>query len=108
MMTENVVYLLGAGFSYPLGLPVMGNFLEKSKDMYFEDKGGYQHFEEIFKKIREMNVSKTYYDTDLTNIEEILSFLEMEQHLGDDSLEHSFTRYIIDVINHFTPDQEEP
>ena len=92
MMTENVVYLLGAGFFYPLGLPVMGNFLEKSKDMYFEDKGGYQHFEEVFEKIREMHVSKTYYDTDLTNIEEILSILEMEQHLGDKSSKQSFCR----------------
>jgi len=34
---EKVVYLLGAGFSAPLGLPVMSNFLEKSKDIYFAD-----------------------------------------------------------------------
>ena len=28
---EKVVYLLGAGFSAPLGIPVMGNFLTRSK-----------------------------------------------------------------------------
>ena len=31
---ENVVYILGAGFSAQFGLPLMNNFLEKSKDMY--------------------------------------------------------------------------
>lgn len=31
---ENVVYILGAGFSAQFGLPIMSNFLEKSKDMY--------------------------------------------------------------------------
>jgi hypothetical protein len=29
---EKVTYILGAGFSAPLGLPVMGDFLLKSKD----------------------------------------------------------------------------
>lgn len=31
---ENVVYILGAGFPAQFGLPIMSNFLEKSKDMY--------------------------------------------------------------------------
>jgi hypothetical protein len=31
---DRVVYLLGAGFSAPLGLPVMSNFLMKSKDLF--------------------------------------------------------------------------
>jgi hypothetical protein len=30
---EKVVYLLGAGFSAPLGLPVMSNFLIKAKQV---------------------------------------------------------------------------
>ena len=40
---ERVVYLLGAGFSAPLGLPVMSNFLEKSKYMYFEESENEEH-----------------------------------------------------------------
>ena len=34
LANEKVVYILGAGFSAQFGLPVMSNFLEKSKDMY--------------------------------------------------------------------------
>ena len=38
---EKVVYILGAGFSAQFGLPVMSNFLEKSKDMYaIRNSGG--------------------------------------------------------------------
>ena len=33
-VTDRGVYIVGAGFSAPLGLPVMSNFLMKSKDMY--------------------------------------------------------------------------
>jgi hypothetical protein len=34
---KNVVYVLGAGFSAYAGLPVMSNFIEKAKDIYFSD-----------------------------------------------------------------------
>lgn len=43
-MPEKVVYILGAGFSAPLGLPVMSNFLVKSKDLYFSDTEKYKRF----------------------------------------------------------------
>jgi hypothetical protein len=48
---NNVVYLLGAGFSAPLGLPVMSNFLDRSKDMYFADNATYAHFLPVFETI---------------------------------------------------------
>jgi len=50
---ENVFYILGAGFSAPLSLPVMSNFLMKSKDMYFSDPERLQHFQEIFNIIKD-------------------------------------------------------
>jgi len=31
---ERVVYILGAGFSAPLGLPVMNDLMIKAKDLY--------------------------------------------------------------------------
>ena len=31
---DNIVYFLGAGFSAPLGVPTMRNFIVKSKDMF--------------------------------------------------------------------------
>ena len=45
---EKVVYLLGAGFSAPIGIPVMRNFLTKSRDLYYSDQSKFAHFQEIF------------------------------------------------------------
>jgi len=103
---ERVVYLLGAGFSAPLGLPVISNFLMKSKDMYSEDSNRYNHFETVFDKIREISVCKNYYESDLFNIEEILSILEIDKYTGAGDSAVSFQRYIKDVIKHYTPDLE--
>lgn len=100
---EKIVYLLGAGFSAPLGLPLASNFLEKSKDLYFHDTKKYSHFEQVFKKIDEMHKSKTYYQTDLLNIEEILSILEMQSQVDSQIERKVFADYIIDVINYYTP-----
>lgn len=100
---DKVVYFLGAGFSAPLGLPVMSNFLIKSKDMYFSNPELYSHFKDVFDTINEMAVSKNYFKTDLFNIEEILSILEMRQRLGVGDLKDSFLRYLTDVVMHFTP-----
>ena len=103
---ERVVYLLGAGFSAPLGLPVMSNFFTKSKDMYYENPSRYPHFKSVFDTIQEMSVIKNYYSTDLFNIEEILSILEMGEYLQGSQLKENFLKYIIDVINHSTPSIE--
>ncbi|HEX2982138.1 MAG TPA: hypothetical protein VHO28_01205, partial [Ignavibacteriales bacterium] len=67
---ERITYLLGAGFSAPLGLPVMSNFIEKSKNLYYCDREKYKHFQNILNSIWELNTIEKYYDTDLTNIEE--------------------------------------
>ena len=45
---ENIVYFLGAGFSAPLGLPVMNNFWSKAKDLYVEKNTEFKYFKEIF------------------------------------------------------------
>src|ERR1017187_4034160 len=100
---NKVVYFLGAGFSAPLGLPVMTNFLIKSKDMYFSDPSRFEHFSIVLKKITEMSVCKNYYETDLFNIEEILSILEMRQQIDGPTTQAAFVKYLIDVIVHFTP-----
>ena len=104
MTMERIVYLLGAGFSAPLGLPVVRNFLELSKDLYFREEDTYEHFEKVFDTIRDLSVCKNYYTTDLYNIEEILSLLEMSSSLvGDEETRQSFIQYISDVIRHYTP-----
>lgn len=106
-ITDKVVYLLGAGFSAPLGLPVMSNFLMKSKDMYFADTGRFGSFKEVFDTINDMSVSKNYYDADLFNIEEILSVLEMQELVGRSRLKKDFVQYIINVIKYFTPEVQD-
>ncbi len=44
---EKTLYMLGAGFSAPLGVPVISNFLSKSKDMLQNESGKYAHFASI-------------------------------------------------------------
>ncbi|MEM7218884.1 MAG: SIR2 family protein [Pseudomonadota bacterium] len=101
---ENVVYILGAGFSAPLGLPVMSNFISKSKDLYFEDKEKYPHFSSVFSTMRELASMKSYYSADLLNIEEVLSIIEMVEFVNGESLGRDFIQYISDVVNAHTPE----
>jgi hypothetical protein len=110
---ERVVYLLGAGFSAPLGLPVMDNFYLKSKDMYYENKNDYIHFNDVFETIKDMSFILNYYKSDLFNIEEILSILEMSKILQpkiseDDQFKKVFLKYICDVIKYYTPKLGKP
>lgn len=102
---EKVVYFIGAGFSAPLGLPVMNNFLVKSKDMFSIYPNEYKHFRDVFDTIQEMSVAKNYYETDLFNIEEILSILEMEDYLQENKRKRTktFQKYLADVIEYYTP-----
>lgn len=100
---EHVVYILGAGFSAPLGIPVMSNFIEKSKDLYFSEPEKFSHFQSIYDSIQKMSFIKNYYNTDLFNIEEILSLIEMENVTNQDLKKESFTQFLTDVIENYTP-----
>ena len=102
-MTERIVYILGAGFSAPLGLPVMSEFLLRSKDLYFTDTERYAHFASVFKTIDRMAKAKNYYAVDLFNIEEILSLLEMEDYVGTSAHKDAYLTYLRDVVMAFTP-----
>jgi hypothetical protein len=100
---DKVVYLLGAGFSAPLGLPVVSNFRIKSYELFARDPEKFSHFQEVFDRINDLSRIKNFYDANLYNIEEILSLLEMEQHLEGKRLAESFIKYIVDVVSHYTP-----
>lgn len=84
----------------------MGNFLIKSKYIYFSEPEKYKHFPVVFDAIKELSISKNYYDTDLFNIEEILSIIEMGSFLEWKRLKPTFLRYISDVITFFTQSLE--
>ena len=107
---QKIVYILGAGFSHPLGLPVMSDFIDMAKDLYSKDAQKYSHFSDVFKNIHEkLAWIKTVYDTDLYNIEEVLSILEMRKSLdssNDNTKEkelEGYRQFIIDVIKDYTP-----
>lgn len=101
---DRIVYIFGAGFSAPLGLPVTSNFLEKSKDLYSSDQVKFGHFKLIYELIRDLANLKNYIYSDLLNIEEILSILEMGYFVKDNKKEISeYKRFIKDVIKNYTP-----
>src|SRR5438876_488563 len=99
---DHVVYILGAGFSAPLGLPLMGNFLMKAKDMYAGDAKRFAHFKDVFDYIGAMGSIQTYYDADLLNIEEILSILEIREQI-DGKTSRQFVKLLLDVVSYYTP-----
>jgi hypothetical protein len=103
-MQEKIVYLLGAGFSVPLGLPMVSNFISLSKDLYWGDRERFESFGPVFDLLHDMARAKNYYSTNLFSIEEVLSILEMED-LGRGSRRRSkqFIRYICDTISASTP-----
>lgn len=112
--SENVVYILGAGFSAEFGLPVMSNFLEKSKDMYSYSQVkpplpklsgvNFENFSAVYDKRRKLAECMCYYEADLLNIEEILSLLDMDQLVdGGEETGVDFRRFIADVIKYYTP-----
>ncbi|MFH2056359.1 MAG: hypothetical protein ABIJ61_10405, partial [bacterium] len=105
---EHIVYILGSGFSQPLGLPVMSNFWEKARDLYYDNPDQFPHFKDIVDDNDRLGKVMTYYDTDLLNIEEILSILEMEDFLSKDTPLERFTDFIKDTIEASTPPAPKP
>jgi len=100
---NKVVYILGAGFSANLGIPVMSDFLIKAKDLFFEEPEKYRYFREVFSKIRELSSAKNYYMSDLFNIEEILSLFDMNVRLEGARRKNLFEKFIGDVVSAYTP-----
>jgi hypothetical protein len=102
---EHVIYILGAEFSAPLGIPVISNFLEKSKDQFFSNQAAFPRFRDVFTNINNLARAKNIYQADLHNIEEILSIFEMEG-VGKDfhqNVRKDFVDYIGDVVRYYTP-----
>lgn len=100
---ERIVYLLGAGFSAPLGLPVISNFLDKARDQFAADPDAFVHFKRIFKQIDDVARVRKAYKAKLHDIEEILSLLEMRQEMGSGGGKKAFEQFVCDVIRYHTP-----
>lgn len=108
-MENNIVYILGAGFSAPLDIPVMDNFIFDAKDIYFSDTQKYSGLETIIDQIESLSKIKNAYKGDLYNIEEVLSILEMEGLLnGSPETAEDIKTFIEDVIKYYTPEFPDP
>lgn len=104
---ERVVYILGAGFSAPLGLPVIRDFIPKARDLYFSDPKAMKHFEAPLAMISEFAAAKHYFEADLLNVEELLSVVEMSEGMaGRARSRKALIRFLSDVITHYTPSLE--
>jgi len=101
---KRVVYLLGAGFSAPLGLPVMADFLEKAKYQYQNNPELFQHFGPFLDRLSLPHIASSYFATDVFNIEDILSILDMKGQLEGEARDIEFRRFISDVIAYHTPE----
>ena len=99
---ERVVYILGAGFTAPLGLPVMRDFLRKSRDLYEYHPDDCAFFPDVFKQIEWLGKIKSYYNSDLLDIEEILAIFDLNSYLSG-RRKQQFQEYIRTVIALTTP-----
>lgn len=104
---QNVLYILGAGFSAPLGLPVMSNFISKSRDMVEESTDNrFDYFQNVYDNLDRLAKIKHYMDSDQLYLEEVLSILEMESYVKKEEFSEEYTRFIADVIKYYTPKNE--
>jgi len=102
-MKRRVVYILGAGFSAPMGLPVMRDFIDKARLLRREDEDKYRYFEEVIQSIQDTVSLTGYFSHDSSNIEEALSVLEMRRNLNGEKEWEQLQRFIKDVIKAYTP-----
>lgn len=103
-MKKRVLYFLGAGFSAPLGLPVMSNFISKSTDQYLTDPEQYKYVKRVIDHIARLSRAKNYFEADMHNIEEVMSILDIEEKCGKEGFTKDFKDYLIGVIRHYTPE----
>ncbi len=75
---QSVVFFIGAGFSAPFGLPVMSNFIDKARDLFFYDPTKYKSIGKTLELISKYSSVKNYLNVNLHNIEDLLSIAYME------------------------------
>ena len=81
------VFILGAGFSADSGAPVMGDFLQRAKQLREDPHSGLSEsdrgaFGRVFEFLHELRVAQAKMALDLENIEHLFSLAEMELEFG--------------------------
>lgn len=104
---ERIVYILGAGFSAPLKLPVISDFFEKAKELNKQNPRRYKGYKILDKTVRDFSIIKNYCKVDLFNIEQLLSILDMRLFINnEEKLRNEVVDAIAEVIEGSTPDLE--
>jgi len=101
-MAKNVVYILGAGFSAPLGIPIMRNFIDKARSLK-RDNDKYSYFNKFIDLAQNTVSAAVYFQHDSRNIEEALSLLEMKDNLENTNTKDELINFIADVVQASTP-----
>jgi len=105
---ERVVYLFGAGFSAPLGVPTVANFLSTARKIARSTTlDGVKDC--LVRALEQIDDSSKhlgrYFDYDFRNVEEMLSIIEMTQYLRGRSPDSAnFRQFIKHVIQLSTPE----
>jgi hypothetical protein len=76
------VYILGAGASNMVGGPLLKDFIAKAREIryadYFREEHLIKKFEKVFEYQRELSKTKAFIGSDLDNLENLFSMLDME------------------------------
>ena len=99
---QQTSYIIGAGFSAPLGLPLRENFLERAKDMLFRHPERYEHHHALIKEFDQIAKVGVYCSTDPLDIEEALAIIEMENFAKARRSKKPFVDLLTDTIEHYS------
>ncbi|SRR6266480_3874496 len=100
---KHVVYVLGAGFSQPLGIPTVASFLDRAKTLQQGDPETFAYFDGIFDTIKVLERAHNFYRTDRTSIEDLLTMLDLKDELEGTTQSQGFKKFICDVVTSYTP-----
>ncbi len=107
MNNDKNVYILGAGFSREMELPLQDDFLLVAKDVYFRNPIKYRHFDNIFEYQNNLSKMKNFLSYPLLNLEHLFNSLEMDYYYSNredvNKLKTDFIKLIADVLKELTP-----
>ncbi len=101
--TKHIVYVLGAGFSQPLGIPTVASFLDNAQTLQQGDSQTFAYFNKIFETIKVLERAHNFYRTDRTSIEDLLTMLDLKDELAGTTDSQLFKQFICDVVSSYTP-----
>lgn len=105
--TDKNVYLLGAGFSKEIGLPLQDDFLLVAKEVYFKDTSRYRHFKRVFEYQDKLSKMRQFLNYPLLNLEHLFNLIEMDIFYSKSTkvkkIKDDFAKLICDVLVDKTP-----